>query len=360
MGIIQPRSFRKEEFLFRLPINPRKLLRPTQLDNLRELFPRAVGARVLVSGHLVVLFESKSNMKDIFWSDWVMEVGCLRAIYDVVSADLSIKTTKSGREVCVSPNSRDWKGGLGLRLAMPDGIEAVTSVTHGSVYNPSTSLIPRTLRNWARSARNAILRLCNLPCPLPDSPVGKEVTHLNSKPVSVTVNLYSCSTLTSQIGTIINTYDNPSQTHPYPAGYTHDLSLIAAEELPTINPRITSWATYTEALSGLPAYTIRPSANGNQPEIQPATMVGTQYLWDRETRSQSASLIWRTEDDSTPEVGWPGSVLCLGTDEGSKAVVFHNFQTRVLVDVDKKGRCEYGFLRGGFLVPGEVRDARIV
>lgn len=242
-------------------------------------------------------------MKDIFWSDWVMEVGCLRAIYDVVSADLSIKTTKSGREVCVSPNSRDWKGGLGLRLAMPDGIEAVTSVTHGSVYNPSTSLIPRTLRNWARSARNAILRLCNLPCPLPDSPVGKEVTQLNSKPVSVTVNLYSCSTLTSQIGTIINIYDNPSQTHPYPAGYTHDLSLIAAKKLPTINPRITSWATYTEALSGLPAYTIRPSANGNQPEIQPATMVGTQYLWDRETHSQSASLIWRTEDDSTPEVG---------------------------------------------------------
>lgn len=340
-------------------------MRPTQLDNLRELFPRAVGASVLVSGHLVVLSKSKSDMKDIIWSDWMMEVGCLRAIYDVVSADLTTKTTKSGREVCVSPNSSDWKGGLGLRLAMPDGTEAVTLVTHGSVYNPSTSLIPRTLRNWARSARNAILHLCGLPRPLPDSSVGKEVTNLNSEPVSPTTNLTPCSTLTSQIGTIIHTYDNPSNTHAYPAGYTHDLNLIVSEKLPSItsstgSPRIISWASYTEALSGVPAYTMRPSANENQPKIQPATIVGTQYLWDRDTRTQSVALLLRTEDDSIPEVGWPGSVLCLGTEGVSKAVVFHNFRTRALVDVDKKGRCEYGYLRGRLLVPGEVRDARVV
>lgn len=56
--LIQIRSPWKEDRLFPLPINPRKLLRPGQLDNLREQFPRAVGVQVFVSGFLIVLFKS--------------------------------------------------------------------------------------------------------------------------------------------------------------------------------------------------------------------------------------------------------------------------------------------------------------
>lgn len=60
---------------------------------------------------------------------------------------------------------------------------------------------------------------------------------------------------------VIRKYDNPSKIHPYPTGYTHDLSLVACEKLPRITstvggPRITGWATCTEALSGAPTFTM--------------------------------------------------------------------------------------------------------
>ena len=43
-----------------------------------------------------------------------------------------------------------------------------------------------------------------------------------------------------------------------------------------------------------------------------ATVLGSQYLWDRQAWSRSASLIWRTVETSSPATGWSGSVLCLG------------------------------------------------
>lgn len=96
--------------------------------------------------------------------------------------------------------------------------------------------------------------------------------------------------------------------------------------------------------------------------MQRATVVGTQYLWDGGMRSQSAALPWVTEDESTPGIGWPGSVLCVGRleDEVAKAVVFHKYQTRYLVDGNRKGRCKYGFLNACVLLPEKVRAARIV
>ena len=180
---------------------------------------------------------------------------------------------------------------------------------------------------------------------------------------------------------MIRIYDNPSETHPYPTGYIHDLSLIAGKKLPTIastvgGPRITDWASYTEALSGAPVFAMRlstPGANENilQNHLNPAdlqcenmqraTVVGTQYLWDRETRLQSAALLRRTEDESTM-IGWLASVLCLGRpdDEVAKAVVFHNYRTRFLVGGDIRGGVSCGLLDAGFLLPEEVRAARIV
>jgi len=79
----------------------------------------------------------------------------LYTFYEVASADLTSQTGKSGRDASIHSNSPDWKNGLGLWLALPNGTEALTSVTHGTVFTPS-SFIPRTLQNWTRSAQNAI------------------------------------------------------------------------------------------------------------------------------------------------------------------------------------------------------------
>jgi hypothetical protein len=72
----------REEYLFKEGINPRKLLSPEKIDSLRELFPVAVGARVFVSGSLVVFFKSPHDIQAMYERDWIMEVGGLRTVYD--------------------------------------------------------------------------------------------------------------------------------------------------------------------------------------------------------------------------------------------------------------------------------------
>ncbi|CDM28444.1 unnamed protein product [Penicillium roqueforti FM164] len=69
-----------------------------------------------------------------------------------------------------------------------------------------------------------------------------------------------------------------------------------------------------------------------------ATVIGTQYLCDRTTYSQSTSLLWKTKELFSPADGLSGSVLCLGrpTDESSWAVVFQNFQVICTKLVDPK------------------------
>ncbi|KAB8074997.1 hypothetical protein BDV29DRAFT_156127 [Aspergillus leporis] len=78
------RSTWKEDNLFPIAMNPRKLLRPDQLEGIRDLFPAAVGVRLLATGHRVVLMSSLSDIKKTFETNWVMQIGSLRVIYDVI------------------------------------------------------------------------------------------------------------------------------------------------------------------------------------------------------------------------------------------------------------------------------------
>ena len=66
-------------------------------------------------------------------------------------------------------------------------------------------------------------------------------------------------------------------------------------------------------------------------EVQRVVVAGTEYLWDRIAFSQTASLLWRTEQISDAAESFSGSVLCLGrpTDQVVKAVLFQNFETLV-------------------------------
>lgn len=73
--IPSPRSPSLEESLFPNAINPRGFFNPEQLDALRELFPNSIGARVLVTGFLVILLPSKADIEEVHQFNWVKEVG---------------------------------------------------------------------------------------------------------------------------------------------------------------------------------------------------------------------------------------------------------------------------------------------
>jgi hypothetical protein len=176
-----------EELLFQGGINPRKLLSPENIDGLRELFPAAVGARVFVSGHLVVLFKSLHEIKAVYERDWIGEVGGLPTVYDEYRLEASADTVTSGMEVCEKPESLHGQGCLGLRIRMTDGKEAITTVTHGFVRNPQRSRMTMMFSEWILRAKSALLSF-RRPPPQSDtsaigfvrssnknSPIGKEV-----------------------------------------------------------------------------------------------------------------------------------------------------------------------------------------
>lgn len=82
---LTPRSPWREEYLSKYGINPRKLLSPEKNDGLRELFPAAVGARVFVSGFLVVLFNSLHNIPCMRETvSWKLEV-CEQSMMNIGS-----------------------------------------------------------------------------------------------------------------------------------------------------------------------------------------------------------------------------------------------------------------------------------
>jgi hypothetical protein len=185
--ILTPRFPWKEDYLFKDGINPRKFLSPEKIDGLRELFPAAVGARVFVSGFLVVLFNSLRDIQAMYERDWIMEVGGLRTVYDEYRLEPSADTVTSGMEVSEKPNSLYGQGCLGLRVRMSDGKEAITTVTHGFVRNPQRSRMTIMLSEWILRAKSALLRFRRPPLQSEtsairvvqssskNSPIGKEV-----------------------------------------------------------------------------------------------------------------------------------------------------------------------------------------
>ncbi|CAK7225934.1 hypothetical protein SCUCBS95973_006032 [Sporothrix curviconia] len=199
------------------------------------------------------------------------------------------------------------------------------------------------------------------------------------------------------------TFDSPSSVSPYPAGYIHDLSLITEMQgdsecestplpdmaLPPGHPQITGWAKVTDALHGAPMFLstarratdVHAAATGDvvHPDQQRVNLeaqqvvqaAGTQYFWDKATKTQSIALLWRTIPNlseiveqgdvsmewrnATPSSikGMSGAILCLGrpTDKEVKVLAFQNFQLgnhlshRHLFNV-----------KGGFLLPSYIVD----
>jgi hypothetical protein len=116
-----------------------------------------------------------------------MEVGGLRTIYDVPRVKVSADTIISGMEVSETLESLNGSGCLGLRLRMPDGKEAITTVTHGFVRNPRPSRVVSMFSDWILWTKSALRRFLRQPPPSDtcalgvvrnsqtNSPIGKEV-----------------------------------------------------------------------------------------------------------------------------------------------------------------------------------------
>ena len=111
-----------------------------------------------------------------------------------------------------------------------------------------------------------------------------------------------------------------------------------------------------------------PPTSADPGNLRSVTIVGSEYQWDRKTLSTNASILWRTAQDvnqssSADREKWSGAVLCIGnpTSGSSKAVVFENFEASFLSDIDPfTGKGKWAAVKGGYVLPEEVRSARIV
>lgn len=175
----------------------------------------------------------------------------------------------------------------------------------------------------------------------------------------------------------------PSRYLPFPAGYRHDLSLITGPDLPWLKSptgvaSVDGWARYEDALDGQPVFACLFNAWKNKLKIlegnvgakatQQAVVVGSEHLWLKKAHSQSASILWRTEKDWVSSKGWSGSALCVGkpTDLTAKALVFQNYETPIrhgeIAANDRPLVGDNGgwVIKGGFLLPQEIREAELV
>lgn len=170
------------------PLNPRRFLSQDNLCRLRRMFSSAIGARVLFSGFIVILFKSRKDVENSWLEDgFAAEFGNLRLRYDVLENVPTQKVLQKGQAITHNPHSWNYAS-LGLKIRFPDGEEAITVPTHTFVdlrtINSSFKLravdwfgkIKKKLARFApvkRSASEPGILSPNQPGG--NSPVGKEV-----------------------------------------------------------------------------------------------------------------------------------------------------------------------------------------
>lgn len=149
-GPLTPRSPEKYNEHFDRYINPRRFLTPADLDSLRELFPEAVGAHLLIAGFLVILFEEERHVQDAYNNTWPLELAGLQVFFHLTHYSFTTAPVESGNILKETFNQENnaFAGCLGLKLKLQNGSTAVTTVTHGFVRNsnPSPSRFDKGLR----------------------------------------------------------------------------------------------------------------------------------------------------------------------------------------------------------------------
>lgn len=141
-------------------INPRRALRPEDLDKIRQGLPTAIGVRILIAGVAIVFFRSTEDMIDAWDAGIPDSIGGLQVGFCVSEFKPSAEPVSSGN--AVSNNERGLRSlaALGLKLKMPDKIECITTVSHAFVGLPNRwSTIQMRLADWAARIRRVLTRL---------------------------------------------------------------------------------------------------------------------------------------------------------------------------------------------------------
>lgn len=115
------------------PINPRRFLSASDLELLHRFFPAAIGARVLISGFIIVLFRKQEDIEASWLEGCIPSFGFLRLGYDVAVHFPTETVPESGNAVAESSGQRDSVTPLGLKLKFADGSEGITVSTHAFV-----------------------------------------------------------------------------------------------------------------------------------------------------------------------------------------------------------------------------------
>ncbi|KAF3022348.1 hypothetical protein E8E15_009193 [Penicillium rubens] len=370
-------------------LNPRRFLQSHDLHVIREMFPLAVGARVLISGFIVILFKSRADVEKSWTQDGeACTFGNLRLLYDVMEDSPTRTEVSGGAAIASKPDALETSVTLRLKLRLLDGQEVITVPTHAFVkLRRINGSCLRRLADWYAWMKTTLSRFTPAGKDSHEPALGTMRGSARNSPLGKIVFLAGDS---RKIGVITTTYDpTPSNLLTFPSGFLHDLSLITAEapskSLPSIispdgTPRVVGWGSYRNVLDGHPLFVmglnvmtgnlIRRTSFGVSGRAQQALAEGSEYLWDKETLSQSVSILWRTEYDGDSPTDLSSATLCLGqiSDRTCLAVCFQNFEfplySRAFLEEDhidtplkKVARPR---MKGGFLLPSEVQRAEII
>ena len=153
-------------------------------------------------------------------------------------------------------------------------------------------------------------------------------------------------------------------------------------EAPSRTACVVGWASYEDVQAEKPMFVtalnvqngnpINRAGHGVSATDKAALYEGAQHLWEKENLMQDISILWRTEREFDSLKGFSGAVLCLGKQEDKTclAVCFQNFEfpmiseTELLTEhrpaCDVNDMREHALVKGGFLLPEEIRASEIL
>lgn len=134
---LPPPHFRFREDPVCRTIFCRGLLSDEDIRIIREYFPGSVGARVLICGFLVILFDNKKALQKSWEQGVVNYVGSLAVKYAIRDYMMACDEVPSRHASINRPDGFGENSCLGLRLRMENGIEAITTATHSFVKFPT-------------------------------------------------------------------------------------------------------------------------------------------------------------------------------------------------------------------------------
>lgn len=124
----------------RLPLNARRFLSDADLRRIHKAYPDSVGVRVLISGSVVVIHKSQSDIDKVTWRDGIgWTVGTLRVYYSIWGeAATQVTPNKAAVMIRRSILGSESKVSVGLKLRLADDLECMTVPTSSfvKVYSP--------------------------------------------------------------------------------------------------------------------------------------------------------------------------------------------------------------------------------